>query len=184
MRPGNQLVYILLTNTGTLFTRALGLCTGAPYNHSSLAFDSDLSEVYSFGRLKPRNPFIGGFIREDRRKGLYALKQETTCAVFELNVSDEELALLRQAVTEFDAEREKYKYSLLGLVGVAVHRPINRPYAFFCSQFVTTALERAGVYLFDKPAGLVTPEDFQKHPDLKLMYEAKLKEYRAEPAHP
>ena len=181
MRPGSNQVYILLTNTGTLFTRALGLCTGAPYNHSSLAFDSDLSEVYSFGRLKPRNPFIGGFIREDRRKGLYALKQETKCAVFEVNVSDEELSRLRVAVGEFDVERQKYKYSLLGLVGVAVHRPINRQYAYFCSQFVTTVLERAGVHLFDKPAGLVTPEDFQRHPDLTLMYEAKLREYRVLP---
>ncbi len=182
MRPGDHTVYILLTNTGTLFTRALGLCTGAPYNHSSLAFDGDLSEVYSFGRLKPRNPFFGGFVREDRRKGLYALKRETKCAVFELSVSAAELARLRQAVTEFDAERGKYTYSLLGLLGVAMRRPINRRYSYFCSQFIATVLERAGVHLFDKPPGLVTPEDFQKHPDLTLVYEAKLSEYHAHKA--
>ena len=182
MKAENSKIYILLTNTGTLFTRAIGVFTRAPYNHSSLAFDPELQEIYSFGRLKPRNPFLGGFVRESRNLGLYALRQDTRCAVYELVVTTEQLRNLRGAIAEFQREKDKYTYSLLGLLGVAFDRPVNRRHAYFCSQFVATVLHRGGVHLFDKAPGLVTPEDFQKCDRLKLVYEAKLNEYHYEGA--
>lgn len=36
-----------------------------PLNHVSIALDRELTEVYSFGRKQPDNPFIGGFVKED-----------------------------------------------------------------------------------------------------------------------
>ena len=62
-------VYILLTDTGTLFTKLIKLYTKKPYNHASISFDLELLEVYSFGRKTARNPFIGGFVKEDVNKG-------------------------------------------------------------------------------------------------------------------
>jgi hypothetical protein len=55
-------VYILLTNTGSFLTKLIKLYTKKPYNHASIAFDYELSEVYSFGRKTARNPVIGGFV--------------------------------------------------------------------------------------------------------------------------
>ena len=49
-------IYILLTNTGTLFTRVIQTYTRAPYNHASISFDRELTELYSFGRKHPSNP--------------------------------------------------------------------------------------------------------------------------------
>ena len=49
-------IYILLTDTGTLFTNLIKLYTKKPYNHASISFDSKLSEVYSFGRKTARKP--------------------------------------------------------------------------------------------------------------------------------
>lgn len=57
-------VYILLTNTGSLLTKLIKIYTKKPYNHASIAFDRNLSEVYSFGRKAARNPFIGGFVKD------------------------------------------------------------------------------------------------------------------------
>ena len=57
-------VFILLTNTGTLFTKVIQSYTKAPYNHASISFDRELSELYSFGRKHPSNPFDGGFVVE------------------------------------------------------------------------------------------------------------------------
>lgn len=173
-------IYILLTNTGTVFTRLLGLCSQTPYNHSSIAFDIDLNELYSFGRRKPRNPFIGGFVREDIRSGLYALRQGTLCSLYEFEVTAEQYELIGHNVREFEVEKEKYSYSLIGVMGVALKKPINRKYSYFCSQFIATVLERSGVNLFDKPPGLVTPEDFRQHADATLIYEGMLAEYPAE----
>ena len=173
-------IYILLTNTGTVFTRLIGLCSQRPYNHSSIAFDINLNELYSFGRRKPRNPFIGGFVREYIRSGLYALRQGTLCSLYEFEVTAEQYELIRHNVHEFEVEKEKYSYSLIGVMGVALRTPVNRKYSYFCSQFIATVLERSGVSLFDKPAGLVTPEDFRQHPMGRMVYEGILAEYPAE----
>ena len=63
-------VYILLTDTGSLLTKLIKLYTKKPYNHASISFDFELSEVYSFGRKKVENPFHGGFVKEKiYRKG-------------------------------------------------------------------------------------------------------------------
>lgn len=170
-------IYILLTNTGTMFTRLLGLCSGKPYNHSSIAFDINLNELYSFGRRKPRNPFIGGFVREYIRSGLYALCPGTMCAVYEFDVTEEQYDLLRENVRKFEVEKEKYSYNLVGVMGVALHKPITRRYSYFCSQFLATVLENSGVHLFDKHPGLVTPDDFRLHPRAKLIFEGKLTDF-------
>lgn len=58
-------IYVLLTDTGTLFTKIIRCFTNAPYNHVSIVLDEELNEIYSFGRKNLRNPFFGGFIRED-----------------------------------------------------------------------------------------------------------------------
>ena len=50
-------VYILLTDTGSLFTRLIKRFTNSPYNHVSIAFDKSLNTLYSFGRKHPYNPF-------------------------------------------------------------------------------------------------------------------------------
>ena len=62
-----QDVWIVLTGTGTWFSRMIQCFTNAPLNHASIAFDPELHEVYSFGRKKPHNPFDGGLVRENFR---------------------------------------------------------------------------------------------------------------------
>ena len=66
-------VYIVLTDTGSVFTRMIKFFTRKPYNHVSISLDEDLETLYSFGRLKPRNPFFGGFVEEKIDEGTFAL---------------------------------------------------------------------------------------------------------------
>lgn len=72
--------YILLTDTGTLFTKFIRLYTHQPYNHASIAFTSDLSEIYSFGRKHMRNPFVGGLCGRKYRN--WFIKKSGLCALF------------------------------------------------------------------------------------------------------
>ena len=82
-------VYIVLSQTGTIFSRILKLFTGAKYNHSSISLFPSLETMYSFGRLNPYNPFIGGFVREGINIGTFKRFNKTTAVVLKINVREE-----------------------------------------------------------------------------------------------
>jgi hypothetical protein len=172
-------VFILLTHTGSVLTNIIKKYTKAPYNHTSIAFDIELRELYSFGRLHPNNPFIAGFVKEDIRSGTFAKFEETIFSLYSFEVSEETYQKMIEVIKEFEREKEKFKYNLLGLIGVMANRPIKRRNAYFCSQFVATVFERCGIEFFDKPASLVRPDDFIKSGKLKFLYHGKLKNYNS-----
>ena len=167
-------IYILLTDTGTLFTKLIKLYTKKPYNHASISFDSELSEVYSFGRKTARNPFIGGFVKEYMDKGLF---KEANCAVYALTVNEVQLQKMNCYIKEIEAQKGEYRYNLLGLLGFLLNKPIKRKKAFFCSQFVATVLKECNIIDFGKSPSLVAPNDLQKVSKCQLVYEGELKAY-------
>ena len=167
-------IYILLTDTGTLFTKLIKLYTKKPYNHASISFDSELSEVYSFGRKTARNPFIGGFVKEDVDKGLF---KEANCVVYALTVNEVQLQKMNRYIKEIEAQKGEYRYNLLGLLGFLLNKPIQRKKAFFCSQFVATVLKECNIIDFGKSPSLVAPNDLQKVSKCQLVYEGELKAY-------
>ena len=165
---------ILLTDTGTLFTKFIRLCTHHPYNHASIAFTSDLSEVYSFGRKHIRNPFIGGFIEENIRTGLL---KKAHCAVYSFDITQEQLEQMELYVEQIKAEKEYYHYNFIGLFGFLINRPIKRDHVFFCSQFVASVLAECEFNTFEKPLSLVAPQDLKEIPTLQLEFQGKLSDY-------
>ena len=170
-------VYILLTDTGTLFTKLIKLYTKKPYNHASISFDSELSEVYGFGRKTARNPFIGGFIKEDVEGGEKGLFKQANCAIYALTVNEVQMKKMNSYIKEIEAQKEEYRYNLLGLLGFLVNKPIERKKAFFCSQFVATVLKECNIIDFRKSPSLVAPNDLQKVSKFEIVYEGELKAY-------
>ena len=170
-------IYILLTDTGTLLGRTIKQYTKAPYNHASIAFDKELDEMYSFGRKQPRNPLNGGFVKEDVINGTFKYFPKTTCALYELEITDRQLKRMNRVINQFKKNQESYNYNILGLIGVALKGPIEREGSYFCSQFVSEVLNRSGIRLFDKPPSLVTPDDLRNLEKLRLIYEGALYEY-------
>ena len=169
-------IYILLSNTGTLFTKSIRLYTKAPYNHTSLSLNEDLSEIYSFGRKNPINPFVAGFVKENET-GIYNYYKETTCEIYKLKVDAAKYEKIKMRIMLFERNKESYTYNLIGLLGIIANRPVKRKKAYFCSQFVDVVLEQSGIKLFDKPAELVTPRDFQCCSELKFIYGGRLLDY-------
>ncbi|MFP3919440.1 hypothetical protein U5N28_16690 [Lysinibacillus telephonicus] len=167
-------VYILLTDTGTVFTKLIKLYTKKPYNHASISFDSELSEVYSFGRKTARNPFIGGFVKEDIRKGLF---KQADCAIYSFTVSEVQMQKINRYIKEIEAQKENYRYNFLGLFGFLLNKPIKRKKAFFCSQFVASVLKECHIIDFEKSPSLIAPNDLQKRTEFQFVYEGKLKAY-------
>jgi len=173
----HQCVYILLTNTGTLFTKSIQSYTRAPYNHASISFNRELTEMYSFGRKHPNNPLYGGFVKEDVWTGTYSKFPETTCVIYELEVTARQVEKMKRVLRWFIKHEKKYMYNLLGLIGVTLREPIEFSNSYFCSQFVAEVLSRSGIHLWDKVPALVTPDDFRQQKQFRLIYEGKLFDY-------
>jgi hypothetical protein len=167
-------VYILLTNTGSFLTKLIKLYTKKPYNHASIALDCQLTEVYSFGRKTVRNPFIGGFVREDVKGGLF---KQADCVIYSLSVTEVQIQKLNHLLKEFEAQKKDYRYNFLGFIGVMFNIPIKRKNAFFCSQFVAFLLKESNIIDFDKPLSLITPHDLQSASKCQSIYEGRLKDY-------
>lgn len=164
-------IYIVLTANETLFSTVIGWFTRAPLNHASLAFDGQLREVYSFGRKKAHNPFIGGLIRENFRDSFY---RDSECAIFQLKVTSEEYDRMYSLVQSMMSEQERYKYHLLGLLGVLLNVRLEREDAYFCSQFVASVLEQGECSPVAKPACFVRPDDFSAALRTRRIYKGKL----------
>src|SRR5690625_4442433 len=121
-------IYLLFTHTGTFLSRVINFYTKQPLNHVSIGFDKSLRDVYSFGRKSPKNPFIGGFVREDIRGDFL---RDSTCAVYTFQVTEHEYATILRNIQEIEADKENYRYNFIGLIGILLKIEIHRKHAFF-----------------------------------------------------
>lgn len=170
-------IYILLTYSGSVLSKVINKYTKEPYSHVSIAFDEELKELYSFGRLRPRNPIFAGFVREDIESGTYARFPQTTCALYSLEINNIQYRKLMRELQKFKKDGDKYGYNLIGLIGVMVNYPVERKYNYFCSQFVSSLLNNSGIKLINKHTALTSPRDFRECKELNLVYEGNLQNY-------
>jgi len=167
-------IYFLFTDTGTYLARVINYCTKQSLIHVSIAFDHELKEVYSFGRKRPHNPFIGGFVKEDINSDFL---RDAACAIYSYTLSDHECEKVLQNIKAIEARKHLYKYNFLGLFGVLLRIEFEREHALFCSQFVATVLHNVKSFQVEKPHCLVTPADIRNLSGLQLVYEGKLGDY-------
>jgi len=175
-------IYILLTDTGTWFSRMIKLYTKAPYNHTSISLDENLQELYSFGRKVYFNPLSAGFVKEGIDRGVYLYKRNTKCVVYKMSVNDTQYQEILKNIAQFKYCKEQYRYNLLGVMGIAMNKRIIRKNAYTCSQFVAFMLVASGIHAFEKYIELITPEDITKIPKLEIVYEGKLRDYNQQKA--
>lgn len=177
MEKKSESIYIMLSYTGTILSRIVKICTQKEYSHISIALDLEFDELFSFGRINPRNPFSGGFIKEEIDSGTYKLFGNTRCAIYSMKVTKEQHDKLKIFIEDFKEEQDAYRFNLVGMLGALVRKPINRDYHYFCSQFVGKGLLNAGIHDFKKDIGLLKPIDFLQMPGLTSEYEGKLADY-------
>jgi hypothetical protein len=167
-------IYFIFTDTGTYLSRMINFYTNQPLNHVSIGFDHELKEVYSFGRINPKNPFSGGFVREDIRGDFL---RQAKSAVYTLNVTELEYASIRYQISEFEKNASCYKYNFIGLLAVPLKIEINRKNAYFCSQFVATIMKATESFKLSKPINFVTPADIRENTELQLIFQGRLGDY-------
>lgn len=170
-------IYVLLTDTGTLFTKLIKRFTSAPYNHASIALDAGLNNMYSFGRKQAKNPWTAGFVEEDVYEGTFRYFPNTRCVLLRLSVTRKQHDAIARFIWSVQQDRHAYRYNLVGLLGVLFKVRLKRKKAYFCSQFVAEALASAGFSMDGLPPVLATPDDFLRHPAFEIVYEGSLFEY-------
>jgi hypothetical protein len=177
MQPKN--IYLVFSKTGTWLSRLICLVSRIKYAHSSLSFDPGFTEMYSFGRTNPDNPFSGGFVVENLYEGVYKKFPRCECVIYKVAVTDEQYSALRKQIEQFLRNKEKYRYNFIGLFCVLLNKPLKRKYHYFCSQFVAEVLINSHILSSEKKPELITSRDLQSYmKDKDLIYEGFTKETR------
>lgn len=171
----NKTIYLLLTDTGSLFTKLIKLYTKRPYNHASICLDANFENVYSFGRKRSNNPLIGGFVKEDIHKGIFL---NADCAIYRCTVTEKQYERICHMIENIAKYQDFYRYNLLGIIAIALNIKLERKNAFFCSEFVATLLTISGITEFTKPLTQITPYDLQLINNFQLIYSGSLAVYR------
>ena len=168
--PYMKTLYIFLTRSGTLLSNLVYHLTGAQYTHVSLAFDEDLSTLYSSTRKNGYTMFPAGPSREYLNRGLFLQRENIPCALYALEVSDEAYARARRRAEHMMTHGHLYRFNSLGLLLCWLHIRWQRRRHYFCSQFVSEVLEKSGAVDLPKDSTLMHPSDYTTLPGLECLY--------------
>ncbi|MET1249103.1 hypothetical protein ABWW58_09970 [Sporolactobacillus sp. STCC-11] len=164
--------YILLTHSKTLPAQLVRLWTGDVYSHAAISLDSPMT-AYSFGRKSKLNFLNGGFIEEQ----FATMDQETQISILRLPMTQKAYYRARILLAYFQDYGDCYHYNFKGIIGIMLHHRIGGRNAYFCSQFVSTLLEKSGAYFFSKPACFIKPCDFLELNEAEILYSGTLAQY-------
>ena len=167
-------LYIFLTRSGTLLSNLVYSLTGAQYTHISLAFDEDLSTLYSSTRKNGYTMFPAGPSREYLNRGVFLMRENIPCALYALEVTDEAYTRAKRRTQHMMHHGELYRFNSLGLLLCWMHIRWQRRRHYFCSQFVSEVLEQSGALALPKDSTLMHPNDYPLLPQLKCLYKGRL----------
>ncbi|MEG0773438.1 hypothetical protein [Clostridium sp.] len=172
-------IYLVFSRTGTWLSRLISLFVEGKYAHASISLDDKFTQMYSFGRINPDNPFIAGFTEENLYNGVYKKFSRSECLIYKLDVTEEQYEILKEEINKFFMEKEKYKYNFLGLFGVVFNKPIRRRNHYFCTEFVSEVLMKTNIYNLDKNPALTKPDDLIAIEHKEIIYEGFINNYQS-----
>ncbi|WP_032123447.1 hypothetical protein [Clostridium amazonitimonense] len=173
----DKYIYLVFSKTGTWLSKMINLITSIKYAHSSISLDNSFKKMYSFGRINPNNPFLGGFVEENLHEGVYKKFTHSECLIYKVKVTEEQLESLKNEIDTFSKEKNKYRYNFLGLFFVLLNLPIKRKCYYFCSQFVSEALIKSNIYKSDKTPELIKTTDLFSINNKEIIYEGPINKY-------
>ena len=174
-------LYIFLTRSGTLLSNLVYSLTGAQYTHISLAFDEDLSTLYSSTRKNGYTMFPAGPSREYLNRGVFLMRENIPCALYALEVTDEAYTRAKRRTQHMMHHGELYRFNSLGLLLCWMHIRLDDVVKAFAGhvvfqqvQFVSEVLQKSGALELPKPSTLMHPSDYAELPELRCLYRGTL----------
>ena len=168
-------IYIVFTYTGTILARIVKFYTKEDYSHVSIALDKDLNKMYSFGRLNPYNPFIGGFVQESPKYGTFKRFKKTKTKIYSLEVNEKQYKEIVRIIEDINNNKSNYKFNVIGLFAVALKLRVKRERCFYCAEFVKYIFDCSDLS-YDLP-DIIKPIDFLSVNGLEEIYSGMLSEY-------
>lgn len=160
---------IVLTKLPDLGSRLIGLMTKSRYTHASIALEEDPSSFYSFT--------LKGF-RIEHPKGLLSKNHAPfPCRIYAIDVPENIYQRAKRIIGTFTANKEKYHYSVAGIILAMFHIPLSISRQFYCSHFVADILERSGAMNLQKRSCLYMPCDLQRLNGLSLCFSGTIQGY-------
>lgn len=170
-------IYIITTFTGTVLSCLIRRITNTPYAHVSISLNEELRPMYAFGRLNPKTPIFAGFVEEYINEGLYAIRENTICRVYSLDVTNLQYEKIYKNIMKVSENRKEYTYDVKALACIYSERAKEREFRYVCSHFVADMLIKSDVDIFGKPSCQIRPKDFYDLECLTLEYEGLLSKY-------
>ena len=133
--------------------------------------------MYSFGRLNPYNPFIGGFVEEGKNKGTFKRFYKTTAMVIEFKVSEEKFNAIQYFIEYFKTHKTEFHYNYLGVLFACFKKHHTSSKRFYCSEFVKTCLETFEIGNAKDLPKIIKPIDFLKLENKRVVYRGFLQNY-------
>ena len=171
-------IHILLTRSGTWFSRLIHFATRDSYTHASIGLDGPRGPFYSFARKYQHFALPAGLVEEQVTPG----RRAVPCCLYELKVSEDTYLRLRRQLHTMYTRREEYHYSVLGAFACYFNLSFQRRHHYFCSQFVAGLLEDCGAVELPKPPTLLRPADLCGLKDLRPVHQGPLEGILAWPA--
>lgn len=170
-------IYIVLTQSGAMFSRALKLFTRAPYNHVSISLTPTLERMYSFARLQPYNPFKAGFVEEGIHIGTFKRFYKTQAMVMELKVDAQTYMRVKHMIDFFCEHKYRFRYNYRGVFLACFKKDYAPKNNFYCSQFVRSCLALFDISNANNLPKIIKPIDFLKLDNTEVIYEGQLQQY-------
>ncbi len=139
-------IYIVFSATPYKMGRMIRTILRNQYNHVALAFDEDLSTMYSFARFHVNVPLYGGFVEESLRRHFNA-GRASRIKVCRLELGEENYAQLRAFVSTMESGADRYIYNIYSAIFTPLHVRCLIRDSYTCAEFVGDALSIAGLEL-------------------------------------
>lgn len=170
-------LYLVLTHTGTTLSKIIKNYTNDEFSHVSISLDSELKEMYSFGRLNAYNPFWGGFVHEGINFGTFKRFKKTVCRIYALDVTVEQFNNVKGIIEYIKHSKQLHNFNVIGLFAVGFNMRISFENSFYCAEFVKYVLDKSDIK--NNLPEMIRPEDFKKLENSSIIYDGLLKNYQS-----
>ncbi len=175
----NKSMYLVVSQSGSIVSKIIKLVTRAPYNHVAISLNRELKPMYSFARVKPWNPVIGGYVAESAGKGTLKRFPDTQCIVLEIKVTEKQFKSIKHKLRTMLEHKKRFRYNYLGLFLAAINVPYKDSHRKYCSEFVREVLVDYHVKGYTELDRTMRPIEFLNYPHAKVIYHGKLNDYVA-----
>jgi hypothetical protein len=174
-------IYVVSMNYDSVFSKVVRAYTKSEYNHSAIALDNSLSEMYTFIRetTTTDNSTPNGFSIETI-ESMLTKDMNATIKVVKFDVPEDKYNAFYERVSHYKrSNRTSYDFENIYRVPLGIEKKTDDG-KFVCSTFVADAVKSMGIKL-PKAVNLMTPSDISNLKGGEVYYIGKLEKYSVTP---